>query len=232
MKLIDALRTTSTVRQFTTQAVDEETIFEILDVARFAPSGGNRQAWRVIVVRDPLVRRAVRDAYLDAWHDYVAHLLANLVPFSPLATSADREKAMALRDEAERRSQTDGFAETLDTVPVMLVVCADLQVLAATDRDLERYQIAGGASIYPFVWNLLLGARERGLGGVMTTVAMRHEQVVRTALKIPDTYAVASVVALGYPAKQVTKLSRRPVETFTTIDTFDGAPFDPTRSEG
>lgn len=231
MQLLDALRTTPTVRQFTTQEVDDETIFEILDVARFAPSGGNRQAWRVIVVHDPVIRRAVRDAYLDAWHDYVAHLLANLIPFSPLATSADRALAVALREEAERRSVPDGFAETLDTVPAMLVVCADLQVLAATDRDLDRYQIAGGASIYPFVWNILLGARERGLGGVMTTVAMRREQVIRDALNIPDTFAVASVVALGHPARHITKLSRRDVQSFTTVDSFDGAPFEPSSPE-
>jgi len=46
----------------------------------------------------------------------------------------------------------------------MLVVCANLNVLAATDRDLDRYSIVGGASIYPFVWSVLLaaGARARG----------------------------------------------------------------------
>jgi nitroreductase len=109
----------------------------------------------------------------------------------------------------------------------MLVICANLEVLAATDRDLGRYQIAGGASIYPFVWNILLSARERGLGGVITTVATRRELDVREALNIPATYAVASVVALGYPKKRHTKLSRRSVESFSTLDAFDGEPFKP-----
>lgn len=225
MQLIDALRTTPSVRRFTSEPVANDVLFSILDDARFAPSGGNRQAWRVIVVRDPAIRRAVRDAYLDAWHDYVAHLLAGLIPFSPLASAEDRARAAALRAEAEQRSAPDGFPETLDAVPVMLVVCANLEVLAATDRDLDRYQIAGGASIYPFVWNILLAARERGLGGVITTVATRREEAVRRALNIPDTYAVASVVALGHPATQVTKLSRHSVETFTSVDTFDGVAF-------
>ena len=77
---------------------------------------------------------------------------------------------------AEARSDADGFAETLADVPVLLVVLADLSVLAALDRDLDHYQIIGGASIYPFVWNILLAARERGVGGVMTTMATKPKQ--------------------------------------------------------
>ena len=227
MELIEALRTTGSIRDFSSQPVSDELIFQILDDARFAPSGGNRQAWRVIVVRDRKARLAVRDAYLEAWHDYVGHLLAGLIPLSPLASDEDRAAALAQRPAAEKLSKPQGFPENLDSVPAMLVICANLEVLAATDRDLGRYQIAGGASIYPFVWNILLSARERGLGGVITTVATRRELDVREALNIPATYAVASVVALGYPKKRHTKLSRRSVESFSTLDAFDGEPFKP-----
>jgi nitroreductase len=225
MDIINALRTTGAVRQFTNEPVSNELLFRVLDDARFAPSGGNRQAWHVIVVRDAATRRRVRDLYLDAWHDYVGHLLAGLIPFSPLASDHDRAAALAQRSAAEALSAPDGFAETLDQVPVMLVVCADLAVLAATDRDLDRYQLVGGASIYPFVWNILLAARERELGGVMTTVATRHERELRDTLAIPPTYAVAAVVVLGHPRRQATKLTRKPVKAFTTVDSFDGEPF-------
>jgi nitroreductase len=107
----------------------------------------------------------------------------------------------------------------------MLVVCADLKVLAATDRDLGRYQLVGGASIYPFVWSILLAARERGLAGVMTTVATRNEPTLRGIVSVPANFAVASIVILGYPSKRHTKLSRNPVEAFTTVDSFDGPAF-------
>jgi nitroreductase len=106
----------------------------------------------------------------------------------------------------------------------MLVICADLSALAATDRDLGRYHITGGASIYPFVWSILLAAHERGLGGVMTTMATRREPDVQALLSMPTNQIVASIVALGYPEKQSTKLKRNTVGSFTTIDTFDGAP--------
>jgi nitroreductase len=225
MDLTDALRTTGSVRAFLDEPVSDEDLYAILDDARFAPSGGNRQAWRVIVVKDEPRRRALRDLYLDGWHDYVAHVLAGLVPFSPLASDEDRAAANSKREAAMASSTPDGFPETLDRVPVMLVVCADLTALAATDRDLDRYHIAGGASIYPFVWNILLSARARGLGGVMTTIATRNELGVRDVLNIPNGQIVASIVALGHPASRATKLKRRAVEEFTTTDAFDGDRF-------
>src|ERR1700686_4771455 len=178
MELTDAIRTTGSVRAFLDETVSDEDLYAVLDDARFAPSGGNRQAWRVIVVKEEPRRRALRDLYLDGWHDYVAHVLAELVPFSPLASDQDRAAALSKREAAIAVSKPDGFPETLDRVPVMLVICADLGALAATDRDLDRYQIAGGASIFPFVWNILLAARARGLGGVMTTIATRNESGV------------------------------------------------------
>ena len=229
MELIDALRTTGSIREFTEEPVSDEVLWSVLDDARFAPSGGNRQAWRVIVVHDQETRQTVRDLYLDAWRDYVGHVLAGLIPFSPLASDDDRAAALAQRNAAIAISKPTGFAETLDRVPVMLVVGADLEVLAATDRDLGRYQIVGGASIYPFVWSILLAARERGLAGVMTTIATRNEEDLRRTLVIPSTFAVASIVALGYPQKRHTNLRREPVEAFTTFDSFDGESFGPTR---
>jgi nitroreductase len=222
--LRDALRTTGSVRSFTSEAVDDATVAAILDDARFAPSGGNRQAWHVVVVADPARRTRLRELYLEGWHDYVAHSLAGLVPFSPLATEADRAAARAQRAAAKALSRPNGFPERLDEVPVLLLVTADLSVLAAVDRDLGRYGIAGGASVYPFVWQILLAARERGLGGVITTMATRHEDEVRQVFAIPSTHAVAAVVALGHPVHQPTRLRRRPVDEFTTVDDFNGPP--------
>lgn len=225
MELRDALRTTGSVRRFRNQPVDDQTLFSVLDDARFAPSGGNRQAWHVIVVQDPGRRHDIAASYLDAWHDYVAHVLAGVIPFSPLASDEDRLAAAGQRAPAESLSVPDGFAETLANVPVMLVVTADLTALAATDRDLDRYHLVGGASIYPFVWSILLAANEYDLGGVMTTVGTRNEPRLQEILELPATTVVSAIVALGYPERRLTKLSRHAVEEFTTIDTFYGTPF-------
>jgi len=103
-------------------------------------------------------------------------------------------------------------------------VLADLNRLAATDRDLGRYQLVGGASIYPFVWSILLAARAEGLGGVLTTVAITREPELKALLDAPEELAVAAVLALGHPQRQPTRLRRAPVETFATVDTVDGPP--------
>ena len=118
-----------------------------------------------------------------------------------------------------------GFAEHLDTVPVLLVLFADLRALAAVDRGFDRYQFAGGASVYPFAWSLLLAARDEGLGGVITTMATRREAEVKALLGAGDELALAAVIALGHPVRQAQRLTRAPVEAFVTVDRVDGDPF-------
>jgi nitroreductase len=96
--------------------------------------------------------------------------------------------------------------------------------LATIDRDLPRYTFVGGASIYPFVWSLLLAARTEGLGGVTTTVAIRREADVKALFDIPDTVAVAALVVLGRPVNQPRRLTRAPVSSFAWFDRYEGTP--------
>jgi nitroreductase len=209
--------------------VSRSDVYELLDTARFAPSGGNRQSWRVVVVEDPRRRRAVRDVYLPGWYEYLAQSQAGLVPFSPVADPMAAAAASARADDvAAAAAQGDGgFAEHLDEVPVMLVVLCDLAFVAAVDKDLDRYTFAGGASVYPFCWSILLAARDKGLGGVMTTMAARNEGALRAALSLAPSQCVAAVLALGHPGFQPTRLRRDPVESFATLDTADGPPLSP-----
>jgi nitroreductase len=220
MDLIDTLRTTAAIRAFQPDPVPDAVVHRILDNARFAPSGGNRQGWRVVVVKDPTTRRALRDLYLPTWYEYLAQRLVGLTPWAPIT---DREAEARAIESAHDMRGAEGFPEDLDEVPVLLVVFADLRALAAVDRDLPRYTFAGGASVYPFVWNVMLAAREEGLGGVVTTMAIRREDEVKALLDAPEELAVAAVVALGRPVHQPRKLTRGPVESFATIDRVTGS---------
>jgi nitroreductase len=226
MDIVEALRTTGAVREFGPDPVPDDMVAGLLDTARFAPSGGNRQAWKVVVVRDGDIRRRLRDIYLQGWYPYLAMGAAGLVPWAPLADRAAEAAALEAAPgmAASAAAGPGGFAEHLDEVPVLLVLLADLRALAAVDRDLDRYTFVGGASIYPFAWSILLAARAQGLAGVMTTMATRHEDDVRTLLAVPDHMAVAGVVALGWPVHRPTRLRRRPVSDFATVDRFDGPP--------
>jgi nitroreductase len=224
MELIEALRSTGAVREFTDRSVDDATVYRLLETARFAPNGGNRQAWRVIVVQDPGVRQALRDIYLPGWYQYLAQVSAGLTPWAVITDRDLERQAVAAADEiaATAAAGPGGFAEHFDEVPVMLVLLADMRRLATVDRDADQYTMVGGASIYPFAWSILLAARTEGLAGVMTTMVVRNEGAVKELLAVPDTHRVAGVLALGHPVRQVSKLRRGPVEEFATIDRFDG----------
>jgi nitroreductase len=224
VELRTVLQTTPSVREFTTEPVPDALVHSILDAARFAPNGGNRQAWRVIVLTDPELRSRIRDLYVLAWREYMAHVYAGLVAFAPL----DKGRYTGPAIDLELARQTPApmhFSDHLDEVPVLLLVVAELAELAVIDNGLDRQSIVGGASVYPFVHNVLLAARDADLGGVMTTVLCRQEPAVKELLGIPDGVALAALVALGHPAKTVTKLKRKPVSDFTTVDRFDGPVF-------
>jgi len=224
--LADALRTTGAVREFTDEPVDDATVYRLLETARFAPNGGNRQAWRVVVVKDPATRRALRDSYLPGWYQYLAQVSAGLTPWAVVTDRALEATAVAGADEvaAAAAAGPGGFAEHLDEVPVMLVLLADLSRLATVDRDCGHYTMVGGASIYPFAWSILLAARTEGMAGVMTTMVVRDEPAVLDLLGVPATHTVAGLLALGHPVRQPTRLRRGAVEEFATVDRFDGPP--------
>lgn len=223
MDLDEVMRTTGAIRAFSDLPVQHGALVRVLERARFAPSGGNRQPWIVIVVENPETRQRVRDLCDLGWREYVAFLEAGLVPFAPgpdgrpVAPSVDLERAR----ETPRPSP---FLDTLDRAPVLMVVAAHLRSLAVLDHGLERQSIVGGASVYPFVQNLLLSARAEGLGGVMTTFLCRQEPAARELLRLPPDVAIAALVALGVPERFPSRLARRPVDAFARFDTFDGPP--------
>lgn len=213
------IRTTFAARAFTDQEVTDRELAEILDLARFAPSGGNRQGWRVVVVRDTERKRRVIEAGIPAVRRYVAESLAGHSPANTITPSpVTDEQVAAVTDE-----QLTWF-RNLATAPVLIVVGIDLSVVASVDADLDRIGVVSGASIYPFVHNVLLVARSRGLAGALTTFAAAGETEVQDLLGLPPHVAIAAVVPLGRPTKVLTRLSRHPVETFAHFERWDGAP--------
>jgi nitroreductase len=226
MDLVETLRSTGAVREFLPEPVSEAVLRRLLDTARFAPSGGNRQGWQVIVVKDPVTRRSLRDLYLSGWYEYLAMTSAGLVPWAPVTDREAEAAALAQAPafaEAAANAPSPGFAEALDTAPALLLILADLAALAAVDRDHTRYTFAGGASVYPFVWNLLLAARAEELGGVMTTMPVAREAEVLELFGVPDTLAVAALVVLGRPVAPARRLRRQPVDSFAWVDRYHGA---------
>lgn len=207
MNFRETIETTGTCRFYLSDPIPDDALRRVIDAARFAPTGGNRQGVRFLIVRDAAKRRALRDLYLPLWEQYASRAVSK--PGAPLPRMLQN---------------ADHMARHLDEVPVHVVVCAQTADLMATDRHLERVSVVAGASIYPSVQNLLLAARAEGLGTALTTLLCAVEPKVKELLAIPDGVATAALIPLGYPAKGFPKkLSRRPVEEIAFADTY-GAP--------
>lgn len=220
MDLYDVMRTTFAAREFTDDPLPDDVLSRIFDNARFAPSGGNRQGAHITVVRDAGVRRRLAELGAPAARRYFAQLQAGENPWNSVHPSG------VPRDVIDSTEIPDTFVAPIAKAAVVLVVSVDLAVVAALDQDLDRVGLAGGASVYPLVWNILLAARSEGFGGTITTMAIAAENQVRELLGVPDRHAVAAIVPLGKPVRQLTRLRRRPIAEFVTRDRFDGPAFE------
>jgi nitroreductase len=204
MDLTDAMRTAGSTRRHRTDPVPDEIIYRILDNARFAPSGGNRQPWKVIVVKDAALRSALSQIYRKSWYQFHA----------PLFTAPGEQ------------SQPDYYADHLHLVPLQLVVLVSVAGITTTNQAIDTSRVAGGAAIYPFVQNLILGIRAEGLGTTLTTVLVPVEDEVKRLLRIPGGHHVAAHLGVGWPERPLpARLSRHPVEDFATVNYFTGEAF-------
>jgi nitroreductase len=219
MELYEVMRTTAAVRAFTDDPLPDETLHTILDNARFAPSGGNRQGSRVIVVRDLATRESLVALTEPGARRYTAQRIAGEGPWNPVEPTSLSAEQIAATEVPE------SFTSPLLHAAVVLVVCVDLRLVAAVDQDLDRVGMISGASVYPLVWNILLAARNEGFGGTITTMAVAQEPEVKALLDIPGPYAVACVVPMGKPVRQLTKLTRVEVPDLARRETWNGEAF-------
>ncbi len=217
--LYDVMRTTAAVREYTDDPLADEVLARILDNARFAPSGGNRQGAHIVVIRDQATRDALAELSANGARRYVAQLANGENPWNPLHEPGPNAAEIAATEVPSQ------FTAPFTNAAVVLVVCVNLEVVAALDQNLDRIGVISGASIYPLVWNILLAARNEGYGGTITTMAVAEESGVRDLLGIPQTYAVAALLPMGKPVKQLTKLKRASVAELATRERFDGEPF-------
>jgi nitroreductase len=173
MSLFDAIHSQRAIRHFSEQPVSDDAVEMMLNAAICAPSGGNRQPWRFVVIRDATIKRRLGQWYLSAWQAATADMGALTQPY---------------RHGVE-------LAQQMETVPVLILACID-----HGEAGPRQGLLTQGASIYPAVQNLLLAARALGLGTVLTTLHTQYEREIKALLHIPDTVETAALIPVGYPA--------------------------------
>ncbi|MEZ5218468.1 MAG: nitroreductase family protein [Ilumatobacteraceae bacterium] len=209
--LYGLMSTQRAVRRLRPDPIPDDVLQRVLQAAAWAPTGGNVQPWRIIVVRDPEVKAKLADVYRPQWEAYAVGVRSRLEGQPGFDASALDRTAIA----------GDHLAAHLHEAPAILVVCFDPRRLAVTDAGQDRVSVVGGGSIYPAVQNLLLACVAEGLGCTLTTLHCLDEPAVLEALAIPAPWATAAMIPIGYPVgKGHGPISRRPLSELVYADTF------------
>jgi len=192
--------TATAVRRYRDEPVDDAVLERCLEAATWAPSGGNQQPWRFVVIRDEQLREVITAAARRTWD-----VMADFYGFDKPST-ADDPKSRVLQAMYEHM-QVGGGA------PVCVLFCLRPQRGAS---DLQQ-----GGSIFPAVQNFLLAARAQGLGAAITLWHDQCEPQLRELIGIPDDWRIATLVTAGWPKGGHHRVRRQPVEAVTAVDRWD-----------
>ena len=202
--LFEIMSTTRSMRRLKPDPVPAELIRKILEAGVAAPSGGNMQRWRFIVVRDPAVKATVGAYYKRTWDEVVSPRYRSGAP-AP-GTSPERFKRML--DAAQY------LADHIHEAPVWIVPCLEGATPTRT----------AGSSIYPAVQNMLLAARALGLGATLTTLYLNYEKEVEAAFGLPADMHTYAILPIGYPMGRFGPVRRIPLADVVYEDRW-GQPF-------
>lgn len=204
IELYEALCTTRAVRRLRPDPIPDAVLERVLRAATCAPTGGNAQPWRVLVLRDPERKRALQEPFAATWADYSSPG-RTLMQRLPEDRRGRGMKVMAAGDQ---------LAAHLAEAPVVLVFFHDPRLLAQAGADDPQPKFLFGGSLYPAIQNLLLACRAEGLGGVLTTMTWRREDEVRRLLGVPEPWRLHAIVPIGHPlGGGHGPLARKPVST-------------------
>jgi nitroreductase len=187
--LYEVMSSLRAVRRLRPDPIPADVLERVLQAAAWAPSGGNQQPWRVVVVTDPGKKAALADLYAPEWANYTEPLRARA------AGAPEDERAATMRTLAAG----DHLAAHLGEAPVILVFCFNPKFMAITDSELDRVSVIGGGSVYPAVENLMLACVAEGLGCTLTTLHCYREADVKEVLGVPAGWGTAALIPIGYP---------------------------------
>ena len=186
---VDKLLTSTRVvrkRLDLTRPVENKVIEECLEIAIQAPTGGNAQGWRFIVVTDADKRARIGELYRESFFIY--------------ARSANEQAATQGKGELYEKQQARVvksavyLAQHMAEVPVMVIPCINGRV----ENESPMNQAGLYGSILPATWSLMLALRARGLGSAWTTLHLRYEEEIAELLGIPSHVTQAALLPIAY----------------------------------
>ena len=202
--LFEIMQTTRSMRRLKPDPVPDELIRKILEAGTYAPSGGNMQRWRFLVVKDATVKRTIGALYKRTWEEQVGPRYRASEP----APGTSRERFLRMLDAAQY------LADHIHEAPVWIIPCMGGASPTRTS----------GSSIYPAVQNMLLAARALGLGATLTTVYLNFEKEVDATLGLPPDVHTYALLPIGYPMGRFGPVRRLPLAEVVYEDRW-GQPY-------
>lgn len=202
--LWEAMRTARAIRRYRPERVDRAVIDRCLEAATWAPSGGNQQPWRFVLLEGDDVRSIIGEGARRTWE--------TMTTFYGLERPDPEDSAPRSRVV---RAMHDHMANARD-VPVCILFCVQPQ---RGTTELEQ-----GGSIFPAIQNFLLAARGLGLGAAITLWHRVVEDDVREAVGIPDDWKIAATVTAGWPLGAHGPVSREPASAVVSVDRWIESP--------
>ena len=205
MDFFDVVTTQRAMRRLKPDAIPDDIMRRIMDAAICAPSGGNRQNWSFVVVRDPAKRARLGELYREAWGELMK---------VPYYASASKEPASS--PAGKMLASARHLGEHLGEAPVIVLACV------ALDPGVKA-SLTTGASIYPAVQNIMLAARALGIGSCITTIHRFRDAQVKELLAIPAEVETAALIPLGYPLGKFGRPPRLPLSEVAFADRWGRA---------
>src|ERR1700752_2728414 len=205
MDFFDVVTTQRAMRRLKPDAIPDDVVRRIMDAAICAPSGGNRQNWSFVVVRDPAKRARLGELYREAWGELMK---------VPYYASASKEPASS--PAGKMLASARHLGEHLGEAPVIVLACVTL------DPGVKA-SLTTGASIYPAVQNIMLAARALGIGSCITTIHRFRDAQGKEVLAIPAEIETAALIPLGYPLGKFGRPPRLPLSEVAFADRWGRA---------
>ena len=198
--LFDAIYSQRAIRYFKPDDVPDDMIRRLIEAGTKAPSGGNRQGWKFLVIRDAALKAKIGEYYEDGWER---------------AYGAATETPSELLPHVRRSA--DYLARTIGQAPALIMACIE--------HDGGPSTMGRGGSIFPSVQNMLLAALGMGLGSCLTSLHKAHEDEIKELLGIPENVETAALLPVGFPADNARygPTRRAPVEEVTYSDRWGEA---------
>ena len=195
-KLFDVIYSLRSIRRLKPDPIPEEILRRIVDAGTHAPSGGNRQDWGFILVRNPELKTFIRDRYRDAQQKS----RASQPPISELPPARQRAVKASIY-----------LSDHMHEAPVILLACSAKEYPAWKQNPRGSTATVHG-SIFPAVQNILLACRAYGIGSVLTTTHFFFEEELKQKVGVPDDMEVSALLPMGYPRGKLGKNTRKPVD--------------------